>query len=689
DADADADLEAFDDLATSEVTIKPVTSNTALADMRVFTLLGIGGIILGDHTKTQEFSVSEGSTGTLNLQFAQADLVSLLGGGFTAILEVSDGAGGWLPVQQGSNGSGLLDLLGLFGQSSSAKIEGLEAGQYRFTLKLDPNLVSIGAGATANLSVTHESLTDFTGEAGPEISGNVITDPGVGGQPDVPGNGGPVKVQVEVGGEFVDADATTGTVLQGQYGQLTIFANGDYKYTPNGDIANIGKVDAFEYHLVNGAGGSASATLYVRIDSPSVDVTWNDANPSAPGVINTVANDDLGSAQIEIVNLVTETTAPSLTYNLPALGTGTGTGQVIVVAADSTAVLKVDVSATGITLLPTTTVNLQKLIDGTWTTVQTTTEASHTFTGLDAGSYRVTGSTGSVLSLSAITIAQKLTTTSLTQFVTGDMANATGDLLANSLSGPDVLGSPLTVLSVLVNGVYVIPGQTGAKVEGEHGTLTVFADGKYVYTPHAGLTLDEIGQVDKFTYKLTTPTGQSDTADLYIRIDSPDRDLVWDDANPGAPATEGAGFAAAHSAVDQAADDGANADADHHDAVAVDDTDFTHVDAGTGADGLLWEGGDAAINLTDLIGKVSGVHSIDLNDVSAVDLTLSLEDLVSITGPESDRLMIQGDDQDSVHLTGDWSSGVTQVENGLEYVVYTSPEDQTHQLWVQSGINVV
>ncbi|QJI32601.1 hypothetical protein HKK55_00100 [Pseudomonas sp. ADAK18] len=651
---------------------------------------------MGDHTKTQEFSVTEGSSGTLNLEFAQADLVSLLGGGFSAILEVSDGAGGWLPVQQGSNGSGLLDLLGLFGQSTTAKIEGLEAGQYRFTLKLDPGLVSIGAGATAKLSVTNESQTDFTGVAGPDVVGNVITDPGFEGKPDVPGNGGPVKVQVEVGGEFVDADATTGTVLQGQYGQLTIFANGAYKYTPNGEVANIGKVDAFEYHLVNGAGGSAAATLYVRIDSPSVDVTWSTTDPAAPGVIATVANDDLGTAQIDIVNVVSEADLAGLTYNLPLIGTGTGTGATIVVAADTTANLGISVSATGLSLLPDTTVNLQKLIDGVWTTQQTTTLATHTFTGLDAGSYRLTASTGSVLSLSAITVAQKLTTTFLTQFVAGEMTNATGNLLGDSLSGPDVLGSPLTVLSVLVNGVYVIPGQTGTKVDGEHGTLTVFADGKYVYTPHAGLALDEIGQVDKFTYKLTTPTGQEDTADVYIRIDSPDRDLVWDDANPGSPATEGAGFAAASSdVVDQAVsgDDSAgsegSADGDANDPVVVDDTDFTHVGGVAGADGLLWEGGDAAINLTDLIGKVSGVQSIDLNDVSAVDLTLSLEDLVSITGPESDRLMIQGDDQDSVHLTGDWSAGVTQVENGLEYVIYTSQEDETHQLWVQSGISVV
>lgn len=62
---------------------------------------------------------------------------------------------------------------------------------------------------------------------------------------------------------------------------------------------------------------------------------------------------------------------------------------------------------------------------------------------------------------------------------------------------------------------------------------------------------------------------------------------------------------------------------------------------------------------------------------------------MSITGPEGDRLVIQGDDHDSVHLTGNWSSGVAQVENGLEYVIYTSEEDKTHQLWVQNGISVV
>ncbi|MCM8562126.1 BapA/Bap/LapF family large adhesin [Pseudomonas shahriarae] len=637
-----------------------------------------------------------GSSGTLNLSFSQGDLLSVLGGGFTGVLEVSDGAGGWVGIDQASGGTGLLDLLGLFGSGTTAQIDGLAAGEYRFTLSLDPNLVAVGASATASLSVDNASLTDFIVEPGADVEGNVITDPGFNGQPDSTGALGDATVQVEVGGVFVDADATVGTVLQGQYGELTIFANGDYSYTPNGDVASIGQVDSFAYQLVTAAGGVASANLYIRIDSNDTTIVWSPTDPAAPGVVDVVATDDIGAAQVDIDNLVETQSLTELSYSPPVIGSTTDTSESFVVAVDTTAELEISRSFVGIGVLPTTTINLQKLIDGVWTTQQTTTTAAHTFTGLDAGEYRVTSTTGALVSAGTVTVDLTLSTTHLTEFVTGAAVAATGNVLELSdLSPADSLGSTLTVLSVLVNGLYVIPGQAGAQVQGLYGTLTLQADGSYSYTPTPGLALADIGQVDTFTYKLTTPAGQEDTANLYIRIDSPDRDLVWDDANPGSPATEGAGFAAASIMVDEAAsgDDSAgtegSADSGSDDPVVVDGTDFTHVDGGAGAEGWLWEGGDAAINLSDLIGTASGVQSIDLNDVSAVELTLSLEDLVSITGPESDRLMIQGDDQDSVHLTGDWSAGATQVENGLEYVIYTSQEDETHQLWIQSGISVV
>src|SRR5471032_3034659 len=94
----DPDLEAFDDLATALVTIKPVASNTPLPNVHVFTLAAVGEVIvIGEPVKSQTFSVAEGMSGTLNLGFVQGNFLSLLGGGLTATLEVSDGKGGWLP----------------------------------------------------------------------------------------------------------------------------------------------------------------------------------------------------------------------------------------------------------------------------------------------------------------------------------------------------------------------------------------------------------------------------------------------------------------------------------------------------------------------------------------------------------------------------------------------------------------
>jgi VCBS repeat-containing protein len=697
---------AFNDLATAEMVIKPVTINKSLDDMTVNALLIVGGIAVGGTFKqTQEFSVSVGSTGTLNLASGQGNLLSLLNGGVKATLEVSDGKGGWLPVQQGSLTGGLLDLLGLLGPNGSGKVEGLAAGNYRFTFELNPSLVSAVTSATAKLSVTEQSLTDFTADAGPAIKGNVITDLGFDGKTDVTGTAGPAKVQVMVDGKLVDADIPTGagTVLQGQYGQLTIFANGNYSYVANGNAANLGKVDSFEYHLVNAA-GSSTANLYVRIDSADSNFTWSTTDPSAPGVIVPVANDDVGSVAIQLSPEVgPQVSLQGFGYDLKAVGisltgSGTGAGGAIVIEANTKGDIAVTAKfSSGSQGLGGTTLTLEKFINGAWAAVpqQSFSATSHTFKDLGEGTYRVTASTSILLSLGTkVSIEQKFTPTYLDKFVVGTVTPATGNVLSSTLTGPDKLGSVLTVISVLDKGVFVNAGGEGKVVAGAYGTLTLFADGKYTYTPNAGLTASNVGQVDHFTYKLTSPTGNSDTAELYIRLDSPDRPQVWDDANPGAPAKTATSFAALAveehvAAVDHVAATEGHTTGEHGDHAVVADTDFTHVDNVAGTDGLLWEGGDAAINLASLIGKVSGIDAIDLNHVSAVDLTLSLEDLVSITGPEGDRLVIQGDDNDSVHLTGNWSSGVAQVENGLEYVIYTSEEDKTHQLWVQNGISVV
>ncbi|MFD2237974.1 BapA/Bap/LapF family large adhesin [Aureimonas populi] len=92
--------------------------------------------------------------------------------------------------------------------------------------------------------------------------------------------------------------------------------------------------------------------------------------------------------------------------------------------------------------------------------------------------------------------------------------------------------TPTTVVSS-VNGVPV-NGET--TIAGSFGVLVIAPDGSYTYTPNEDAA--GIGRVDEFSYTITDPaTGLSDTATLFVQIDSEGQGLVWDPADPGADAT--------------------------------------------------------------------------------------------------------------------------------------------------------
>ena len=119
------------------------------------------------------------------------------------------------------------------------------------------------------------------------------------------------------------------------------------------------------------------------------------------------------------------------------------------------------------------------------------------------------------------------------------------------------------------------------------------------------------------------------------------------------------------------------------------DQNFASVEGGTGTDTLLWGGGDASIDLGNLADRVHDIEVIDLNDTSAVALTLNLADVVAITEIGNDTLIIKGDDKDTVHMTDNWTLAGTQTADGIDYNQYTAQEDPSHHLWVQNGIHVV
>lgn len=697
DVDANAPVVASDNLATATVNLAPVTATTTYTDN--FTTL------ISGFSKTYTWTVAAGTTVDPTLTLTTNSVLALLNNS-TFTLQVKDASGAWVTIATGGS-QGLLDLI-VLPLGLQVDIGTLQAGDYRLTV------ASGGIGLITNvnttLDITATSLTQFTG-VGTAVSGNVVTDPGTDGTVDTRGPDNGAVLQVLKNGAYVSAGA--GTTVQGQYGTLVINADGSYTYTPNGSPSSVGKVDVFSYQLVHANGKSDAANLYVRIDSPQASEVWNDSNLSAPATVVDAVN-DVSATRITLVNHESTSSATLGNMTLPLLGSKQAI-YTTTVGADTTADLQVVLNSTSIlSLLNGATIELLKLnpTTGQYVLVQTVQgnsllslgsgAAGYTFQDQTAGTYHIRVTAGGIGLAASIITNLNTTTTYNNQFDVGSYTAVTGNLLTGS--GADTLGSPLTVLSVLVAAnTYTIPGQNGVSVTGQYGTLLVHADGSYTYTLKSGLTSEVIGQHDTFTYELTHPNGTSDTATLTVNLNNASSVTSFSSllADTGDDSSAVATVAAAASSEVIAGTDGNDhLDGSHggaitlqggagDDTLVVVDQNFTSVDGGTGTDTLLWGGGDASIDLGNLIGRVHGIEIIDLNDTSAVALTLNLADVVAITETGKDTLMIKGDDKDSVHMTDNWTLVGNQTADGIDYTQYTTQEDPSHHLWVQNGIHVV
>ncbi|MFK0093131.1 BapA/Bap/LapF family large adhesin [Pseudomonas sp. NPDC090592] len=692
DVDANAPVIASDNLATATVNLVPVSATKTYTDS--FTTL------LSGFTKTYTWTVAAGTTVDPTLTLTTNSVLALLNN-TTFTLQVKNAAGAWITLATG-NTQGLLDLI-VLPIGLQVDIGSLQAGDYRLTV--GSGGIGLITQVTTALDITATSLTQFTG-TGTATSGNVITDVGTDGTVDARGPDSLAVLQVLKGGSYVAAG--TATTVQGLYGTLVIRGDGSYTYTPNGSPASVGKVDVFSYQLVHPNGLSDAANLYVRIDSPQATEIWSDTNYGAPATVVDAVN-DVGFSHLTLANRVDTSSSTLGSLTLPLIGSRQAT-YTTTVAADTTANLQVVVNSTNLlSLLNGTTIELLKLnpATGQYVLVQSVNGGSlisllgggagYTFQNQGAGTYHVRVTAGGIGLASSITTSVNATTTHLTEFVVSGATAATGNLLTD-----DNVGSALTVLSVLTAAnTYTIPGYNGVSVAGTYGTLLVHADGSYTYNLNAGLTSAALGQHDTFTYSLTHPNGTTDTATLTINLDNAAGLTTFSSlvADSGDEAVALASVAAASDVI-------AGTDGNDHlvgsqgghitleggagdDTLVIVDQNFASVDGGTGTDTLQWGGGDASIDLGNLVGRVHDIEIIDLNDTSSVALTLNLADVVAITETGNNTLIIKGDTNDSVHMTDNWSLVGNQTADGLDYNQYTAQEDPSHQLWVQNGIHVV
>ncbi|MCE8002281.1 BapA/Bap/LapF family large adhesin [Billgrantia ethanolica] len=258
------------------------SDNVAIADVSLIEI---------DATQTSSsHSVGNGflDTGSKTREWKEEFDIAVAGGGvfsFNANVSAPRGSASlaWKLEKFGDAGWEVVSGIGGRVGSGNFNTPELDSGSYRITFQAEVSGGSFVWGYPS-VSVTTTFNHDAYGvwEAS-STQGNVLSDPGIDGSTDIPGSSGTL-LKALVGSDYVEA-TQSGLVIAGQYGTFTLFANGDYRYEPAADVANVGKIDSLTYQLVHPSGATAEASLQVGITGPGVDsfVWGTDGNDALTG----------------------------------------------------------------------------------------------------------------------------------------------------------------------------------------------------------------------------------------------------------------------------------------------------------------------------------------------------------------------------------------------------------------------
>ncbi|WP_104510389.1 BapA/Bap/LapF family large adhesin [Acinetobacter indicus] len=522
-------VEAVDNLAEAQVNFEYPVSETQVNDIIDRSWL----INIGSISDSGYFSVGENQISNAVITISTRSLLDLFDNATIGLYkEVSPG--NWEQIADNSS-SGLLDLLGIFGESTEIGVNGLTTGNYR----LDFSGGSlIGVGGYLNVDI---HLTNYDTSAVPEVTGvtpvegNVITDTDDNyGQDNVPTG----AIVSEVNGQEVIGETT----IPGDHGTLVIHPDGSYTYTPNSDVTVIGKTEVFEYTVTDPVTGkSDTANLIIQIGTNSdLDLTWDAENPTA-NAETVVATDNADLIGVDATNLVDPTVAgPQISESwLISLSATPRTVQSGVITVNENTISNIEVGLSTSSLLGlggSASVAFQKLVGGVWVTQDTISASSladlialfpngngKVYENQEAGQYRFelnytrgAGIAGNV------TVSTGVTTIHLDDFIATPIDSVVGNVYTDDDgAGTDILASIYTDLFVSTDGgvTWTQVTSTGTDFVGNHGTLSIKSDGSYTYNvTDSGLAG---GASDEFTYKLVAPNGGADTV-IFDLLDNAD-----------------------------------------------------------------------------------------------------------------------------------------------------------------------
>ncbi|MEY1662935.1 BapA/Bap/LapF family large adhesin [Isoalcanivorax beigongshangi] len=234
------------------------------------------------------------------------------------------------------------------GKGENAKLtldittDGLAAGSYRLDLSTSGVSATIVRLRFQGMKVTTTYHDEYVEKTLPDVSGNLYgNDLGIEELGSVTIEG---KTMVVAGGIGGSGESLT---LEGQYGTLTVYENGTYRYKPNG--TGYGE-DSFDYTLTSKIGTTSSATLTVTVshDAPNgkilPNVTTDDGSPAISddhGVQQSQASADDNSSTTaadalpDLSDLVSLPQEESLSWNGDVLADAAGSSAAVLPEPDT------------------------------------------------------------------------------------------------------------------------------------------------------------------------------------------------------------------------------------------------------------------------------------------------------------------------------------------------------------------
>ncbi|EEB76755.1 hypothetical protein GPB2148_1081, partial [marine gamma proteobacterium HTCC2148] len=320
-------------------------------------------------------------------------------------------------------------------------------------------------------------------------------------------------VRASGGDEATDVTGGVTANIDGQYGTLTLAADGSYVYVSNPNVVTgAALTDVFVYTLVDGDGDLSTTTL-------KIDVTNSVFNTTGSSVTVDEAGLDLTQDGADLV-------AGTVTGSLAVQTTETAGNTVTAADGETPYTYALNTGANAVTA-------------GTYGSIQLASDGSYVYTldkafdGADADNGITTETGKESFAYTAADAAGNTVTGTITVDIIDDVPTASAD------TGTVVEGATLTVLAAAgvlandtqgadtatINGVRAsggdeatdVTGGVTANIDGQYGTLTLAADGSYVYVSNPNVVTGA-ALTDVFVYTLVDGDGDLSTTTLKIDV---------------------------------------------------------------------------------------------------------------------------------------------------------------------------